>query len=40
MTVTSFGTAGPNAAVATDIVASDFWDVVLDTYGEVASGMS
>lgn len=40
MTVTSFNPGVPNATVATDISASEFWDVVLATYGEVAAGMS
>lgn len=40
MTVTAFNPAIPNAAVATSISATEFWDVVLDTYGEVAAEMS
>ncbi|MGH3169851.1 MAG: nucleoside hydrolase, partial [Trebonia sp.] len=39
MTVTSFDTDAPNAAVATGISAAEFWDTVLATYGEVAAGM-
>lgn len=39
MTVTSFGHENPNAAVATDISAAGFWDVVLAAYGEVAADM-
>jgi purine nucleosidase len=39
MTVTSFGSDTPNAAVATDISVSEFWDVVLASYREVAAVM-
>jgi purine nucleosidase len=40
MTVTSFDTDAPNTAVATSIASSDFWDIVLATYENVAAEMS
>lgn len=37
MTVTSFGVSAPNASVATRIDSGAFWDLALDTYGELAA---
>jgi purine nucleosidase len=39
MTVTDFRASEPNAAVATDIHADAFWDLVLQTYQNVADGI-
>jgi inosine-uridine nucleoside N-ribohydrolase len=39
MTVTSFDAPVPNASVATSIDSGAFWDLVLETYGELAAGM-
>jgi purine nucleosidase len=39
MTVTDFRTSAPNAAVATDIRAGAFWDLVFRAYQNVADGI-
>jgi purine nucleosidase len=39
MTVTDFRASEPNAAVATDIHADAFWDLVLQAYQNVADGI-
>jgi len=40
MTVTSFGVHTANASVATQIDSEAFWDLVLNTYGELSATMA